>query len=189
MTRHLYTLLHYLLLPFILLSFKFRTRRHPGYGRHLDQRLGKGPLIFPEMGSSPIWIHAVSVGETIAVAPLIHLLQKRHPEWPLLITSTTPTGAEQVQRLFGDTVTAGYAPLDIPWAVRRFLRCVKPRALLVVETELWPNWVAEMQKQSIPVAVVNARLSEKSAAGYGRLRGLGRGMMAGLSLVAAQYPG
>ena len=135
MIRWLYCLLIYLLSP-LLLWLLYRPRQgKPGFGRRWPEHLGWVP---PVTGPRPLWIHTVSVGESIAAMPLIRALRQQYPQLPLLVTTTTRTGADQVARL-GDLVTHRYAPLDYPGAEARFLRRTRPCGLLIMETELWPN--------------------------------------------------
>ncbi len=181
--RWLYTLLLYSLLPLILLRLWWRGRLAPAYRQRIGERFGffsTPPL------RAPIWVHAVSVGETIAAAPLIRALQQRHPERDIVVTTMTPTGSERVRALFGDSVFHVYAPYDLPDALARFLKRVKPALALIVETELWPNTVATCAARGIPALLVNARLSEKSARGYMRVSALTRPMLQALTGVVAQ---
>ena len=131
-------------------------------------------------------MHAVSVGETLAAVPLVKALQQQYPQLPITITTTTPTGSERVQAAFGDSVQHVYGPYDLPWLVRHFLRQLQPRLCLIMETELWPNLLAGCAAAKVPVVLVNARLSKRSARGYARVGALTRGMLADLSLIAAQ---
>lgn len=183
MKRSIYTGLHYMMMPVVVGRLKWLSRKHAGYGQNLGERFGS----IEARDDSPLWIHAVSVGETIASEPLVRRIQAVHPDWPILITSTTPTGAEQVRRQFGDSVDQHYAPYDLPQVIERFLERTKPRALVVMETELWPNWIRALSEKRIPVLVANARLSEKSATGYARLGSMAEEMMSSLNIVAAQY--
>lgn len=183
--RLLYSLLHYLALPLILLRFWWRGRQAPAYRRRLGERLGFGAAL-ERRTERPIWVHAVSVGETVAIAPLVELLLQRYPQQPILLTTMTPTGAERVAALFGDRVQHRYCPWDLPDAWGRFLRRVDPRLCIIVETELWPNMLAACQRRQIPVLLANARLSARSARGYGRIHWLTRPMLNGLTRVAAQ---
>lgn len=184
--RLLYSLLLYLLLPAILLRLCWRALRAPAYARRWGERFGRvAPLLGP--GSGPvIWIHAVSVGETLAALPLIRRLQAAQPQARLLVTTTTPTGSARVRAALGDGVAHCYAPYDFPHAVRRFLRRVQPALLIVMETELWPNLLHGCARRDIPVVLANARLSARSAAGYARVAALTRPMLAALTRVAAQ---
>jgi len=180
--RHLYSCLFYLGLPLALLKLWKRSRKAPAYA----QRIGERFAHIPQRDDQPLWIHAVSVGETVAIAPLIEQLLERQPDIPLLVTTTTPTGSERVKTLFGDRVSHCYCPYDLPHLLHRFLKRVKPRGLVIVETELWPNMLAACAKRKIPVLLANARLSERSARGYQKVSALTRPMMQQLSCVAAQ---
>ncbi|MNM89977.1 3-deoxy-D-manno-octulosonic acid transferase [compost metagenome] len=133
-----------------------------------------------------IWVHAVSVGESIAAAPMIKALQERYPQLPITVTCMTPTGSERIRALFGDSVQHCYLPYDLPWAAARFLDRARPKLAVIMETELWPNHIHQCAKRGIPVALANARLSERSARGYARLGGLTRPMLEEMSWFAVQ---
>ncbi len=188
MPRLFYTLLLYLAMPLVLLRLLWRAHRAPAYARRWRERFGfVSPLFTMDSASEPaIWLHAVSVGETLAAVPLIKALQRDYPDHLLIVTTTTPTGSEQVQKLFGDSVYHVYAPYDLPGALRRFLERLQPSALIIMETELWPNLIHRCKMRGMTVALVNARLSARSARGYGKVAGLTAGMLAELDLVAAQ---
>lgn len=183
MNRLLYTLLLHLALPLIALRLALRARKAPAYARRINERFSLG---LPAMKPGGIWVHAVSVGESIAAAPMIRALQARHPERPITVTCMTPTGSERIQALFGESVQHCYLPYDLPWAAARFLNRVQPRLAVVMETELWPNHIHQCAKRNIPVALANARLSERSARGYARFGKLTAPMLAELSLIAVQ---
>ena len=140
------------------------------------------------MRKGGIWVHAVSVGESIAAAPMVRALLKAYPELPITLTCMTPTGSERIGALFADEprVQHCYLPYDLPWAAGRFLDHVQPRLGVIMETELWPNHIHQCARRGIPVALANARLSERSARGYGRFARLTRPMLAEMSLIAAQ---
>ncbi|WP_426697465.1 lipid IV(A) 3-deoxy-D-manno-octulosonic acid transferase [Aeromonas hydrophila] len=165
--RLLYNLLIHLGLPLALLALYKPKKGKPGFGKRWAEHLGRTPATGQE---APLWIHAVSVGETLAISPFIRALKAERPDLPILLTTTTRTGAEQAARL-GGLVEHRYAPLDYPWAVAAFLNAVKPRALWVMETELWPNWLAACEARHLPVTIINARLSERSCRRYGRFQG------------------
>jgi 3-deoxy-D-manno-octulosonic-acid transferase len=181
--RLLYTGLLYLALPLALLRLYWRGRRDAGHRRRWRERLGVVPPL-PQPGC--LWIHAVSVGETRAALPLIRALLERYPELPLLVTTTTLTGSRQVREALEDRVHHAYAPYDVPGAVRRFLQRTRPRLAVIMETELWPNLLRQCAAADIPVLIANARLSERSARGYGRIRGLTAPMLRDITLIAAQ---
>ncbi|WP_277373701.1 lipid IV(A) 3-deoxy-D-manno-octulosonic acid transferase [Pseudomonas sp. AA-38] len=183
MNRHLYTLLLHLALPLIALRLALRARKAPAYARRIRERFSFG---LPPLQPGGIWVHAVSVGESIAAAPMIRALQAHHPELPITVTCMTPTGSERIQALFGDSVQHCYLPYDLPWAAARFLERARPRLAVVMETELWPNHIHQCARRGIPVALANARLSERSARGYARFARLTAPMLAELSLLAVQ---
>jgi 3-deoxy-D-manno-octulosonic-acid transferase len=183
--RYLYSALFYALMPFIVLRMLLRSRRAPAYRRRLAERFGL--FTAPSDKARPaIWVHAVSVGETLAAAPLIESLLQAYPGHRLVVTTTTPTGSERVRALFGDRVFHVYAPWDLPGAVRRFLHRTRPRLLLIMETELWPNMLHYSRGSGCRIVLANARLSERSARGYARFGGLTRIMLEQLDIVACQ---
>jgi 3-deoxy-D-manno-octulosonic-acid transferase len=186
MSRWLYTLLLYLLVPVVLLRLQWRGRANPDYRRRWAERFGwfTAPAL-----KQPIWVHAVSVGEALAAVPLIEALLARYPERSLVITSTTPTGSGRVQALFGGRVFHVYLPYDLPGAVRRFLDRTRPCVGIIMETELWPNLFHHCARRRIPLAIVNARLSPGSARGYARIAPLARATLADVRLIAAQGEG
>jgi 3-deoxy-D-manno-octulosonic-acid transferase len=181
--RGLYTFLTYLAVPAVLARLLIRGLKAPGYRRRWGERFGF-PAFGPQSGS--IWVHAVSVGEVQAAVPLIKGFQEHYPGRPVVVTTTTPTGSERVRALLGDSVHHSYLPYDLPGAVRRFLARVEPALVVVMETELWPNLFAACHRRSIPLMVVNARLSPRSFRGYGRLRPLIAGPLNRASLILAQ---
>ena len=181
--RFFYTLALYLLLPFIPLRLLWRGRKQPAYLAHWSERFGWYPARPP---APLIWIHAVSVGETRACVPLIDALQARYPTHQILLTHMTPTGRETGQALFGSRVQQVYLPYDLPGAVRRFLSHFKPSFGLIMETELWPNLIATCQQRHIPLALINARLSEHSARGYAHFATLTRDALNALTFISAQ---
>jgi len=188
MARLLYSLLFYLATPLIWLRLLWRARKQPEYLQHLGERYG----FYPAPPERPlIWLHAVSVGETRAAAPLIDALLHAYPEHALLLTHMTPTGretgADYVTKYPGRLFQA-YLPYDLPDACGRFLGHFQPRFGLLMETELWPNLIAAAKMHRIPVALINARLSARSQRGYARLDSLIRPALAALSAVAAQTP-
>lgn len=186
MPRVLYTSLLYVLTPLILLRLLWRSRRAPAYARRWRERFALAPAL--EFKGKVIWVHAVSVGETLAAVPLIKALQVDYPAALVVVTTTTPTGSEQVRKVFGDSVYHVYAPYDLPDVLTRFFARIRPAILIIMETELWPNLIYKCKKLGVPVAVVNARLSAKSAAGYRKIASLSKPMLRDISLVAAQSP-
>ena len=182
MTRTLYSLFFTLCMPLVLLRLLYRAWRAPAYARRWSERFALGG----DIRSGGIWVHAVSVGESIAAAPMVRELLKRHPDLPITITCMTPTGSEQIRKLFGGQVGHAYLPYDLPWLQRRLLRKLKPRVGVIMETELWPNLVAECERAGVSLVLANARLSERSAKGYQRVSWLVRPMFAALDWVAVQ---
>jgi 3-deoxy-D-manno-octulosonic-acid transferase len=142
----------------------------------------------PTMKPGGIWVHAVSVGESIAAAPMIRALLQRYPQLPITVTCMTPTGSERIQAMFATEprIQHCYLPYDLPCAAKRFLDRVRPKLAVIMETELWPNHIHQCAKRGIPVALANARLSERSAKGYGRFGKLTGPMLAEMSLFAVQ---
>jgi 3-deoxy-D-manno-octulosonic-acid transferase len=182
-SRMTYTLVAWLLLPVALLRLLWRAHHQPEYLQHVPERLGFYNL---SVSRPVIWLHAVSVGETRAAAPLVNGLLARYPGYQVLLTHTTPTGRQTSHDLFGDRILRCYLPYDVPFAVKRFLHCFRPRLTLLMETEVWVNLVCMCHQAQIPVLLVNARLSQKSALGYLRLGALMRPVFARLAHVAAQ---
>lgn len=181
--RIIYTILLYLFAPVVLLRLAWRGLRAPAYLRRWPERFG---FIEPPLGAQVIWLHAVSVGEVQAAQPLIRALLERFPNHSLLITTVTPTGSARVQALFGGEVAHVYAPYDLPGAVTRFFERVRPCLAIVMETELWPNLFTACRRRSVPLLLVNARLSGKSVRGYRRVRSLVGQTLAAVTRIAAQ---
>ncbi|MCH7416728.1 lipid IV(A) 3-deoxy-D-manno-octulosonic acid transferase [Pseudomonas mosselii] len=185
MNRTLYTLLFHLGLPLVALRLFLRGRKAPAYRARIAERFA---CQLPAMRQGGIWVHAVSVGESIAAAPMVRALLKQYPDLPITLTCMTPTGSERIRAMFeGEPrVQHCYLPYDLPWAAGRFLDHVRPRLGIIMETELWPNHIHQCARRGIPVALANARLSERSARGYARFAGLTRPMLEEMSLIAVQ---
>jgi 3-deoxy-D-manno-octulosonic-acid transferase len=170
-----------LVVPFALLRLLWRSRRAPAYRERWRERLAAEPK--PPQAAD-VWVHAVSVGEVQAALPLLrHLLGQ---DLRVLVTTTTPTGAARLKELLGDAVQHRYTPFDLPGIVRRFLGHVRPRLVLIMETEVWPNLLAMCAHRGIGTMLVNARLSARSARGYARLPRFSRQVMRSFSHIAAQ---
>ena len=180
--RYIYGLLLYLLVPFVILRLMWRGLRAPAYRRRWAERFGFFPRL-PVTGV--VWVHAVSVGEVQAALPLIAWLREQR-QVPVLVTTTTVTGSERVRQQLADQVFHVYAPYDLPGAVRRFLRRVRPSAVIIMETEIWPNLFHRCRAAGIPLILANARLSAPSAQGYRRVRGLTRATLRNVTELAAQ---
>jgi len=183
MIRRLYTLLLYLLLPLVLLRLLWRSIKAPEYRRRWSERFG---VFKPPTDWGGLWVHAVSVGEVQAILPLIRQMLEHNPAMPITVTTTTPTGSARVREQLGDQVFHVYLPYDLPPALTGFIRRVRPRALLMVETEIWPNLLYLCRRHGIYTLLANARLSEKSARRYLRLGRFTRETFAGIDHIAAQ---
>lgn len=180
--RLLYTILFWLALPIILLRTLWRAKFSRTYSYQFAERFG----FCSQRLNNCIWVHAVSLGETIAAIPLIQALKKTYPNDTILITNTTATGKARTLAVFGDSVQQTYFPYDLPSIMKRFLNRINPRVLIVMETELWPNLFAECRRRKIPIVVANARLSEKSAKGYQKVASLTAEMLQAVSALAVQ---
>ena len=186
MARFIYSLLISLFSPVFVLRLMVKGVNEPGYRRQWWRRFALGMPSRVRSGDGLIWVHAVSVGELLAVAPLVQRMLQEWPDKAVLITNTTPTGSEQTQKLFGDRVEHTWFPFDIPLVTGAFLRHWAPQLIVMVETEIWPNLMASAREQGIPVALVNARLSARSARGYARFGQFTRETLRDFSLIAAQ---
>lgn len=185
MNRTLYTLLFHLGLPLLAVRLWLRARKAPAYARRINERFA---WRLAPMQTGGIWVHAVSVGESIAAAPMIRALLARYPGLPITVTCMTPTGSERIQALFANEprIQHCYLPYDLPWAAGRFLDHVRPCLGVIMETELWPNHIHQCARRGIPVALANGRLSERSARGYARFARLTAPMLTEMSLLAVQ---
>lgn len=181
----LYSLLLYLALPFLLLRLAWRGRRAPAYRERWGERLGFWGERSLRAG---IWIHAVSVGEVQAAQSLIKHFLDRHQDAGVMVTTTTPTGSERLRSLFEDKVLHVYTPFDLTPIMNRFLDAVRPRLVVVMETEIWPNMLRACERRDIPVVLANARLSARSAQGYARLGAFTRETLGTFAVIAAQSP-
>jgi 3-deoxy-D-manno-octulosonic-acid transferase len=183
MMRRLYSVLIYCAVPFAFAAVLWRGLRDRSYWQGLSERFGWGRRT---SSTGNVWLHAVSLGEMSAAAPLVRALRSRYPQSPLVLTTATPTGRARARGLFGDTVDVRFLPYDTPGAVARFLDRIRPRLAVIVETELWPNLFGECERRGVPLVLASARLSAKSVARYQRLGRLFRGILSASSLIAAQ---
>ena len=179
--RWLYTFLLYWLTPLILLRLLWRSRELPDYRRRWAERFG---WVRPSPAPIAVWVHAVSVGESLAAMPLIRALVDLHGEGAVWVTTTTPTGSARVTETLGARVRHSYAPYDLPGSVARFLRRVRPQCVVVMETELWPNLFHQLGAAGTPLIVANARLSPRSMRGYSRVRGFAQSTLAAARIAA-----
>jgi 3-deoxy-D-manno-octulosonic-acid transferase len=180
--RYLYSLLTYIAAPLFSVVLLTRGLRDRSYWHNFSQRFGFGPAV----AGSPIWVHAVSVGEVQASAALVNSLRERYPDIPIVVTTFTPTGAARARTLFKDRAEVRYLPYDLPGAVRRFFARVRPRLAVIFETELWPNLYHESGRRRVPLVLASARLSPRSVGRYQRLGSLFREIFARGVVVAAQ---
>ena len=167
--RALYTALLAASSPILLFGLYRRRPNKPAFGPRWKEHFGVTPPLAGTPKAQPIWIHAVSVGESIAAVPVIKAIKAENPGQAIVVTTTTSTGAEQISKL-GDLVEHRYMPIDFAWCVRGFLKAINPSAMLIMETELWPNTLATVHQADVPVIVMNARLSERSARRYAKFQ-------------------
>jgi 3-deoxy-D-manno-octulosonic-acid transferase len=170
--------------PPILGHFWLRGRYDIAYRERIAERFGRCDV--PERFKGGIVVHTVSVGECVAATPLIEMLLSRHPEWPITVTCTTPTASRRILATFGDRVFHCYFPLDLPAACRHFLEQLQPQCVIVLETELWPNFLHQCSCSGVKVVLANARLSARSARRYMRWKRCVRKLLENLTLVLTQ---
>jgi 3-deoxy-D-manno-octulosonic-acid transferase len=181
--RFFYTLGLWLLLPYVLFHLLWRARKQREYLLHIGERFGR----YKASTDKPaIWLHTVSVGETRAAATLVQQLRERYPDHRILLTHTTPTGRAASEQLYGDDVVRVYLPYDYPFAVQRFLDHFQPRVGVLLETEIWFNLIRACHERRVPLLLLNARLSERSARRYARFPRLTRAGLHELHLIGAQ---
>jgi 3-deoxy-D-manno-octulosonic-acid transferase len=168
----------------------FQMVRHGKYHKGLAERLGRMPsrLQLPETQEPVIWVHAVSVGEVLAVAGLVEELQRRFPRHRIFISTTTDSGQMLARQRFGEA-NVFYFPMDFAFAIRPYLRVLRPRLVVIAETEFWPNFIRLAHASSARIAVVNARISDRSWPSYRRFRRLLRRLLANVDLFLAQTQG
>jgi len=191
MIRLFYAFMWWLAMPLVLGRLWWRGRKEPGYRRHLGERLGfYGRTPSPDQQlRRTIMLHAVSVGETRAAEPLVESLLRAWPDCRILLTHMTPTGRATGKALFGkhgERVVQSFLPYDTGFMVGRFLRHFAPTVCILMETEVWPNLIAGCARHGVPVALVNARLSERSLRRGQRFGGLMMEAARGITLAAAQ---
>ncbi|HET7402045.1 MAG TPA: lipid IV(A) 3-deoxy-D-manno-octulosonic acid transferase [Usitatibacter sp.] len=183
MIRLLYSAAGWLATPIVVARLLWRSRRQPGYAEHIGERFGR----YGAIERAPrIWVHAVSVGETRAAAPIVAALRARWPAHRILLTHMTATGRATGAEVYGGRVEQAWLPYDHGFAVRGFLRAFRPDLGILLETEIWPRLVAECAVAGMPLVLANARLSERSARGYARFPRFTRETLRGLRGIAAQ---
>ena len=184
MTRLAYTVTLYCAAPLLVGRLLWRGLRNAAYWQRIGERFGLGTRIPARRGC--VWIHAVSVGEVQATVPIVKALKSLYPDETIVITSTTPTGAARISKVFGGGVVHRYFPFDFPGSMARFLDRVAPRVVVIMETEIWPNLLAQCRRRRIPVVLANVRLSERSVVGYRRFRSLFAPALGGVAAIAVQ---
>ena len=181
--RFLYSALLYLVTPLLLARLFWRGLAQREYWHRIGERFG----FVPRSGHGvSVWVHAVSVGESVAALSLIETLVAAHPPRSVLVTTTTPTGSARVRAALGDRVLHTYTPYDLPDVVARYIVRMRPRRVIVMETELWPNLFRALARERIPIVIANARLSPRSFANYLRIRSSMKRILADCRLIAAQ---
>jgi len=183
MLRFVYIVLAYLLAPVMLGAMALRGFRDRSHWEGFSQRFGLGEKV---RGGRGIWVHAVSVGEVQASAPLVNALLARYPQTPLVLTTVTPTGRARARAIFGSRVDVRFLPVDLPGAVRRFFDRVQPALAVILETEIWPNLYHHCGRQQVPLVLASARISPRSVKSYRRLVGLFRQTLSNGIFIAAQ---
>lgn len=182
--RWLYTVIMYLATPLIVYRLFVRGLKLRSYLHRWSERFGY--FRSPGFQEESIWVHAVSVGEINAAIPLITALRERYRDWPMVVTTVTPTGSERLRQVLGDSLFHVYLPYDLPGSVRRFLGRIRPRLAIIMETEIWPNLYFACRKRGVPVLIANARLSERSLRGYGPVQPLAGEAIRSATFIAAQ---
>lgn len=182
--RFIYSLLFCLSLPFITIKKLIRSRKNKGYRQRIAERYGFTPFYINES----IWIHSVSIGESIAISPLVRKLALTFLDKTFIITTMTPTGSDQVQELYKNfnNIKHSYIPYDIACLLKRFIQRTNPKLCIIMETEIWPNLLAQCAKCNIPTILINARLSQKSATGYAKISFIMRKMLKQINHISAQ---
>lgn len=184
LSRRVYTLLYYMLLPMVMIRLLWRSRYTIAYRQRWSERFGYIKRLTETEAS--IWIHAVSLGEANAAIPLIKELIVRYPQYSIVVTTTTPTGSAQIVRHLKDDVIHVYAPYDLPWMINRFIRRSRAKLCIIMETEIWPNILHCCRGHNVPLFLANARLSERSKLRYQLVGRLTKSMLRSYSMVSAQ---
>ena len=186
MPRLIYTAILYIALPFYFLRMVLIGLKSPEHQKRLKEGFGMNSD-FPSEDRKLLWIHAVSVGEVNASIPLVRSLLEAYKNIEILVTTTTITGSQMLLNKMGSRVKHQYMPLDLPYCINRFLDTWDPKALLILETEIWPNLIEICDKRDIFISLVNARLSEKSKQNYQWIKFLISPSLKKIDLVIAQY--
>ncbi len=179
--RRIYTIIMYMLVPVILLRLLWKSRRSPAYGQRISERFTLNTSLCEPVD---VWVHAVSMGEVVAVTPLVERMLAKNLR--VLITTMTPTGSQQVLARFKSKVVHQYVPYDLPVCVRRFFKRFQPRVGIIMETELWPNLIHQAKLAHIPLVLINARLSDHAFVYYHKLRYFFAKILSELTWIGAQ---
>lgn len=179
--RRLYTVILYVLLPYLVIRLWWKGRRLPAYRQRVLERFF---LQKKKPNRVDVWLHAVSLGEVVAATPLIEALLAQ--KWQIMITTMTPTGSQQVITRFQGRVLHQYIPYDYPAVLRRFFQCIQPRVGIVMETELWPNLIYAASAASVPLVLVNGRISDKAMRQYRWVRRFFRPILSLFHVILAQ---
>lgn len=169
MIRIIYTVIFYLAIPFIYAFFWFKGRQNHEYRQGFAQRMGwygEKSLLSPS-----IIIHCASVGEVVLATPLVNALQNQNPNFKIIVTTMTPTGANKVYDIFGNSVLHLYLPFDVPCAIKRFFKFTQPQLVIIIETEIWANFFNALKNRKIPLIIANARISPHSFPRYAKFKG------------------
>jgi 3-deoxy-D-manno-octulosonic-acid transferase len=181
--RILYLLLTHLVAPVVIVIEGWRELRDPSQRGRLKQRLG---FVVPQPKAGCLWVHAVSVGEVQAAAGLVRELRRRVPGLDVVLTTVTATGGQRAREIFGAEVRHCYLPYDLPGAVGRFLDRIRPRAVVVLETEIWPTLYRAIARRGLPLVIANARISDRSVRRYRRMASLVRETLSSNVSIGAQ---
>src|SRR5712692_4125492 len=173
-----------ILFPYLAWRLVVRGKSREG----LAERFGKVPSLGPAPPAGRVWVQAVSVGETVAAAPVVAALRAALPGAAILISTTTPTGQAQARRAFPDAALHFCFPIDLPWVARRVLERIRPSAIVLMEAEIWPNLLAAARRDGIPVVVANAHLSDRTLRRATRLRASLAPVIAGITRYLTQSP-
>ncbi len=180
--RQIYNVLLIVLLPLVLLRLFWKSLKVSDYRKRIAERFG----FIKKQNKETIWLHAVSFGELKAAIPLINELQKNFPNYQIVVTTMTVTGSQLAQKSLNQTIFHCYCPYDYPFAINNFLKRIKPKISILMETEIWPNWLFYCNKNNIAILLANARLSKKSLDGYKRFSFFLIPLLQAIKLVAAQ---
>ncbi len=180
--RWFYNVLWTLLLPLVFIRLLWKSRKNAAYRARWLERLGRVP--FTVTAEKRFWVHAVSVGEVLASVPLIKALQQTYPDAEIILTTMTPTGSARIKASFGNSIFHMYLPYELPFALKHFLKTIRPSVCIIMETEIWPNLFYYTHQHGIPCMIANARLSDRSYAQYARFPRIMRWVLSMPAIIA-----